>query len=259
MGLCPVSTAPARQNPALSQDEILSAARTYASRYIANLPSFVCTQTVDQFEADKKKRHWRKGDSLTSLLVWDQGHEQRTLRLVNDHPVSERTVWRSPLVSEGEFGNLLDSVLGPSSKAALSWRGWENVTDKHVAVFAYRVGQQDSAMRLSLGSWDAVVPFEGLIYADPDDGTIWRITNNANDIPSELKTKSVSRAVDYGDVPIGDAHYVLPIHAVVVLDTGNGSIRNDLRFESYRKFSADSRISFTADAVKASATEPSKR
>jgi hypothetical protein len=245
-GLCPVSTAPAQQDPAPTQEEILSAARVYASGYIANLPSFVCTQTVDQFEGDRKARRWRKGDSLTSQLIWDQGRERRTLKLVNNRPVSENTSWPSPLVSEGEFGNLLDNVLREASKATFSLRGWEKVGNRRVAVFAYRVDQQNSSMRLTFGSWDALIPFEGLLYTEPDSGTVWRITSNVNRIPTELKTKSISRAVDYGQVSIGDSQYVLPVHATVVLDTGNGHLRNELQFDSYRKFSAESRISFSS-------------
>src|ERR1700685_1784578 len=116
LAVCPAFSAPGPQNSTqqtpLTQEQLLAAARGYADRYIDNLPSFICTQTVEQFEADRKARHWHKGDRLTSQLVWDQGREQRTLQLVNERPVSQRTSWRSPLVSEGEFGNLLDSVLG---------------------------------------------------------------------------------------------------------------------------------------------------
>jgi hypothetical protein len=254
LGLCPVSSARGWQT---QQDQLLSAARVYADRYMASLPSFICTQTVDQFESDKKARHWHKGDSLTEQLVWDQGREQRTLQLVNNRPLSQGAAWRSPLTSEGEFGNLLDSVLGDSSKAVFSWRGWDKVGARRVAVFAYHIGQQDSSVRLTFGSWDAVVPVEGLVFADADNGTVWRITNDTNEIPSELKTKSISRTVEYNEVAIGDNRYILPVHAVVLLNTGNSSIKNELWFDSYRKFSADSRISFSpADGTK---SEPTKR
>jgi hypothetical protein len=250
LGLCAVLSTFAFENPPGSHDQILSAARAYANRYISNLPSFICTQTVEQFESDKKARRWRKGDSLTSQLVWDQGREQRTLRLVNNQPLTDKSAWRSPLVSEGEFGNLLDSILGESSKAVFSWQGWDTMGEKHVAVFTYRVSQQDSSMRLTLGSWDAVVPFQGLVFTDADTGTVWRITNETKEIPPELETKSISRSVDYSDVVIGDTRFILPVHAEVVLDTGKGNIKNVLRFDSYRKFTAESHLSFSPEPVK---------
>lgn len=243
LGVCAGS---AQQTP-LTQEQLLAAARNYADQYIDRLPSFICTQTVEQFEANRKAKHWRKGDSLTAQLVWDQGRERRTLQMVNNRALSERTLWRSPLVSEGEFGNLLDSVLGSPSHAVFSWHGWENVGEKRVGVFEYHVDQQHSSLRLTLGSVQTVVAFQGLVYTDETSGTVWRITNNASEIPSELRTKSISRAVDYSEVAIGDMHYVLPVHATILLDTGTGNIRNELHFEQYRKFSADSHISFAAE------------
>lgn len=247
----PVFGAPACRSPLadapLSQDQLLSAARQYASRYMARLPSFVCTQTTEQFEAGKKAKHWRKGDSLTSQLVWDQGREQRKLELINNRPLSQNPVWRSPLISEGEFGNLLDSVLGNFSGAIFSWRGWDNIGEKRVGIFEYQVDQQHSSLRLTFGPAETVIAFRGMIYADETTGTVWRITNNANDFPSELKTKSISRLVDYGEIVIGASQYVLPVHATVLLDTGTRNIKNELRFEGYRKFGADSRISFAPD------------
>jgi hypothetical protein len=231
----------------VSQDQLLSAARQYAGRYMASLPSFVCTQTTDQYEAGKKGKRWHKGDKLTEQLVWDQGREQRTLQLVNNHPASRQSFWRSPLVSEGEFGNLLDSVLGMSSRASFAWRGRETTQDKPVGVFEYRVEHEHSPMRLNLGSIQATIAFHGLIYIDEASGAIWRITNEAADLPPQLQTRSVWRSVDYGEVFIGPDRYVLPIRATVLLDTGQNRLKNELRFEAYRKFGADSHITFAAD------------
>ena len=252
--LSPAIAGPVCQNAAspcqntLTQEEVLAAARRYAARYMANLPSFACTQTTNQYEAGKRAKHWRKGDCLTSQLIWDQGREQRTLQLVNNRPVSNQAFWRSPLVSEGEFGNLLDSVLGNSSGATFVWRGSETVAERPVGIFEYSVDRRHSSMRLSVGSAEAVLPFHGAIYADETNGTVWRITNNADELPPELRTRSVSRSVDYGPISIGDNQFVLPVSATVLLDTGNGTIRNELRFDNYRKFTADSHISFTSEA-----------
>lgn len=232
----------------------MSAARQYASRYMAGLPSFVCTQTVDQFEAGRKANRWHKGDSLTSQLVWDQGREQRTLQLVNNRPLSKHPLWRSPLVSEGEFGNLLDSVLGNSSGATFSWRGWDTIDGKRVGVFDYQVDLQHSSLRLSLGSVQTVIAFHGQIYVQETSGTVWRITNYSSGFPSELKTKSIARSVDYDEVFIGAGRYVLPVRATVLLDTGTSNIKNELRFDTYRKFDTDSTISYATEDIGKSGT-----
>jgi hypothetical protein len=249
--------APASQDlpqPAPYQEHLLLAARQYASRYMAGLPSFVCTQIVHQFEAGRKPKHWHKGDSLTSQLIWDQGREQRTLELVNNRPVSKHPSWRSPLVSEGEFGNLLDSVLGSSSGATFSWRGWGMIGGKRVGVFEYQVDLRHSSLRLSLGSVQTVIAFHGAVYAEESSGTVWRITNYADGFPAELETKSVARSVDYGEVVIGTGRYVLPVRATVLLDTGRSNIKNELRFDAYRKFDAGSTISYASEDIDKSGT-----
>jgi hypothetical protein len=229
------------------EQKLIEAARAYSERYSQNLPSFICTQTVNQFEGDKKGRHWHKGDTLTSQLVMDKGKERRTLQFVNNRPVSGQKLWNSPLVSEGEFGNVLDSVLGAAYQTSFTLRDRENVDDKRVAVFTYQVDQQHTTLRLSLGSYDTTVPYSGLIYIDENNGTVWRITTFADQFPTELRTKSVERAVDYGEVGIGDNRYVLPVRATVILNTGDSNLRNELRFEGYRKFTAESHISFGPD------------
>lgn len=253
LAVAPVISGPRWQDrpeqPAANYEQVLAAARAYASQYLAGLPSFMCSQKVEQFEANRKGKHWHKGDVLTSQLVWDQGHEQRTLKMVNQQAVSNGALWRAPLVTEGEFGNLLDSILGDSSRAEFAWRGWGQVNNKPVAVLSYRVDQQHSPWKLELGALQANIAFHGLVYTDAETGTVWRITNDADQLPAELRTKSVARTVDYGEVAIGEGRYVLPVHASILLDTGKGQIRNELRFEAYQKFAVNSHISFTsADA-----------
>ena len=241
-------------------EELLAAARTYASQYISCIPSFICSQTVEQFEAGKKGKHWHKGDVLKSQLVWNQGREQRTLETVNNRKVSNVSLWRAPLVTEGEFGNLVDSILGESSSAEFRWSRWEQIDDKRAAVFSYRVDQQHSPWQLALGAVQARIAFHGLVFTDAETGTVLRITNDADRFPAELRTKSIARTVDFGQVAIGDARYFLPVHASVLLDTGTGQIRNELHFEAYRKFVADSHISFTSTADASTGTpEPIKR
>ena len=252
LALRPALAAPAGQVLSAAQnstaDQLLLAARQYANHYIASLPSFVCLQTTEQFEAGKRAKHWRKGDRLTAQLVWDQGREQRTLKLINNRPASSQSLWRAPLVSEGEFGNLLDSILGDSSTATLQWRGWDTVGEKRLGVIEYNVEREHSPWQFGLGAERSQIAFHGLVYAD-NSGTVWRVTNDAADFPPALKTKSIARSVDYGDVVIGSNHYVLPLRATILLDTGNGEIRNELHFDAYRKFGVESHISFSSDEV----------
>ena len=238
----------AAQTPPLTpdQDKLIEAMRRYADQYISSLPNFLCVQVTEQFQGDAQGEHWHRGDTLTQKLVFQGGHEERTLELVNHKPVKPgRKHWRAPLTTEGEFGMLLDRVLGPASAATLEWRGWDTVRDRRVAVFNFSIDQQHSTLTLTLEEFArATVPHHGSIYADPATGAVWRITNIADDIPPRIQTKNIATTIDYDEIPIGAGNYILPLAASVFLSTGLSSSRNEIQFKSYRKFDADSTITF---------------
>lgn len=220
--------------------------RQYAEQYVSNLPNFLCVQVTEQYEAGAKPKHWRKGDTLTSRLVFNEGREQRTLQLVNNKPPKGAIrPWRIPLTTEGEFGMLLDRVLGSESGATFAWSGWETVDGRRVAVFHYAIDKDRSTLQLSLSDLDhAIIPYSGAIYGDPDTGVVWRITSTASDIPEELETRSISTVISYGGVPIGGANYLLPVEASVLVDTGSRFLRNEIHFTNYQKFETSSNITY---------------
>lgn len=226
------------------QSLYLVAIKRYAKQYVSGLPNFICTQTVQEFEAGKRLVHWRTGQSLTFELTFFNSSEERTLKLVNNKPVSTRgDAWQGRLLTEGEFSLMLSSVFAPESETSFAWAGWETGQDQTTAVFHYSVDRQHSTLRLTLNdSSQAVLPYEGLLYANPETGEIRRITRNTDHIPKEVDTKSVSTIVDYGAVTIGTATYLLPVQASVVLATNDGHIRNEMQFRDYRKFQTDSTV-----------------
>jgi hypothetical protein len=228
------------------QDRLLDRMHQYAEQYVSKLPNFLCEQVTRQFQAGKKSKRWSEGDTLTSKLSFNQGHELRSLELVNGRQVeSGRRKPHMPLVTEGEFGILLAQVLGADSGAAFSWNRWDRLGDKRVAVFDYVVDREHSTLSLSLSDLArAVIPYSGSVYADPDSGTVWRITDTATEIPPALETQQISTTVDYRETKIGEIGYILPTEATVTLLLKKKKVRNEMEFNGYRKFEANSAITF---------------
>jgi hypothetical protein len=228
------------------QDQYLDAMHHYAAQYVSSLPNFLCAQTTRQFEAGLKSNRWHKGDTLVSKLSFNRGREQRSLDLVNGKPADPaRRHWRTPLVTEGEFGILLGRVLGPDSEAWFTWSRWETLRGRRLAVFDYSVDKQHSTLSLSLsGLSKAVVPYHGSVYGDPATGAVWSITSTATEIPAALLTREISTTIDYDEVTIGEKNYLLPVEASVSLLLETRKVRNEMEFEGYRKFEADSSITF---------------
>ena len=229
------------------QQKLLDQSRRYALDYVSNLPNFICRQVTRQFEAGRKPEHWRKLETIGSRLVFSEGREERTIETINDKPPSRNRALRRPLQTEGEFGVLLGNVFGEASKAVFSWNGWQTLRGKRVAVFDYIVDNEHSTLRLSLSNLvRAVVPYHGSIYADPATGVVWRITNSPFDIPDEVRTRSIATVIDYDAVTINGQTHLLPVEASVALDTGSHNVLNRMEFLDYRKFDAESTITFAA-------------
>ncbi len=241
-GSAPPQAAPSDSD----QQKMLAAMREYAGDYTAKLPNFICQQVTSQFEAGKKPKHWHQGDTLTAKLVFNGGREERNLVMVNNKPVRPGgRSRRSPLTTEGEFGILLANIFDPVTEASFSWGGWEDFRGHRVAKFDYSVDRAHSTLSLSLSDLaKAVVPYHGSVYADAASGAVYRITSETTAIPEQVQTKSIATTVDYDTVRIGSQDYLLPVQAKVLLVTDRNNIRNEMQYEAYRKFEADSTITF---------------
>jgi len=243
---------------AAEQDRLLEAMHRYADQYISSLPNFLCEQVTRQFEAGKRSNHWHKGDTLTTALRFHAGREQRRLALVNGKPVEPGQIhWHRPLITEGEFGILLSRVLGADSHAYFTWNRWETLRGKRLAVFDYSVDKQHSTLTLSLSDLaKATVAYNGSVWGDPATGAVWRITDTASDIPPVLLTRRISTTIDYDEVLIAEKKYLLPVEATVSLLLETRKVRNEMEFQGYRKFEADSVITFGPEATSAESPAP---
>lgn len=244
-----VQAANSQAPPPPEQQQMLDRMKAFAAGYVSNLPNFLCEQVTRQYEAGKRSKKWRAGDTLTSKLSYSEGSEDRKLDLVNGKPIRPGSrAWRTPLVTEGEFGILLNTVLGPESHAVFTWRGWETLRGKRLAVFDFSVDKQHSTLTLRLSDLaKAVIPYSGAVYGDPESGAVWRISDVASDIPAVLSTREISTTIDYEETQIGDKKFILPVGATVSLLLDNKRIRNEIAFENYRKFETGSVIRFGTD------------
>jgi hypothetical protein len=225
---------------------MLAAMRDYAADYTAKLPNFICQEVVAQYQAGRKPTKWHQGDTLTSKLIYNNRKEERTLLLVNNQSVAgNHRGWQRPLTTTGEFGELMIGILAPETAAKFTWAGWDDSHGRRLMKFDYAVAQEHAIISLSLSDLShARIASHGSLLADPQTGAIWRITSAADDIPKEVHTKSSTTVLEYGQVAIGSNTYLLPVSAEVQMATDSNHIRNEMRFEAYRKFEAESTISF---------------
>jgi hypothetical protein len=88
------------------------------------------------------------------------------------------------------------------------------------------------------------VAYGGSVYGDPETGAVWRVTSGSTEIPEAVQISSIATNIEYEEVSIGTQKYLLPVTATVLVVAAHDQTRNELRFEGYRKFEAESTISF---------------
>ena len=66
-------------------------------------------------------------------------------------------------------------------------------------------------------------------------------------MPPDFPVLSSSTTLDYGFADIAGGSYLLPLHAETRMRTRETDTRNEVDFQSYKKFVADSSITYTND------------
>jgi hypothetical protein len=118
-----------------------------------------------------------------------------------------------------------------------------------VAAYRYHIDSGHSAFTIDFnGTQRIVTAYKGLIEGDADTGIIYRITFEAVDIPAGFPVRQATDILDYAEVQISGNPFILPINAKLNMmaqtEHGEQKTHNEIGFKLYRKFGADSTISF---------------
>lgn len=226
------------------QNTILDRVRTYATNYTASLPNFVCVQDMHRMAAEAKGKPWKPIDEIRQKLNFVSGTE--SYELISQERSKKQV--RTPLsvASRGEFGTLMRIVLVRNS-ANFGWLGWDQVQGQKVAMFAYRVPLSQTSLRIEGNHATAMVAFHGLISASPETGAVYRITTEAEDIPSVMAFQRMGSDMEYGPVVISGQSYLLPVKTILSSASGATLFRNQSDFLDYKKFGSESTITFPKD------------
>jgi hypothetical protein len=125
--------------------------------------------------------------------------------------------------------------------ARLYRKGWETREGWRLAVFAYHA--KPFVKNYPDGVHGYLVGFHGLVFADPADGMVLRLEVET-DGPLGYPYEESGWEVDYGAVTIAERQLVLPVKAVMHSRRGRFLSRNEIQFTKYRKYEADSSITF---------------
>jgi len=275
----PAAEIPSTAAPDLAtQRKILAQVVHYTTKSIHELPNFFATRETSRFEDrpqgityDSIPLHYVSKSSKS--VVYRDGQEM-VEKASGKNGKSDPA--EQGLVSWGEFGPILSTVLLDAAQSKLAWSHWERGASELVAVFGYSVpdpkshywvqycckAEGEGAMSLVHPDSDTQVSreragYHGEIAVDPATGAIFRVTVDA-ELPMDENLTRAAIMVEYGEVEIGGKNYICPRRSVALTlmryghaTAGAHSVLdhdplktfvNDVAFEQYHRLGAESRI-----------------
>jgi hypothetical protein len=221
--------------------------RAVAANYTKRMPDFVCTQTIRRSYRLTLPKNWILSDVLTVKLRYSGQTEDRELLLRNGQPVAAGEPVGG-LENIGEFGGMLESVFDRETQAEFHWEGLKAVRGRPTALFSYHVDKEHSSYALSFDPGGymhrVTVAFHGTVEVDRETGDVLRLVYESEGVPADFPMQSASTTVDYDSVEVAGSRYFLPVRAEIETVSDGILSRNISEFTDYRKFSADSNVTF---------------
>jgi hypothetical protein len=242
----PVENAKPVSRPNATADDVIGQARDAADRLTDGLPNFLVQQNTTRYFSRVLPPQWQVLDTVSAEVASVNGKEDYRNIMVNGKP-SNRPVEKTGAWSTGEFQATLESLLNPYTAAAFHKTKDDTIAGRSAYAYDFQVQQQNS-------NWDIHAP-DGSIATPAYNGTVWidkatfnviRIEEQTGPLPSSFPFDKAESVVEYGFVNIDGKTYPLPIHSeILTCQRGSSTCtKNEIRFQNYRKFGADSNITF---------------
>ncbi len=252
----------------------------YVNNDMRQLPNLIATRKTTGFE-DRPSEDRLEATGIVSysampLHVVGRSTATVTYRdrreLVSTAATAKQEAKPGGLVTEGEFGPILATVLSDALKGKITWARWETSEDGTVGVFHYSVGGDKSNYHVrfccvvegyasdgqpEMQVFDERVSYEGEIAFQPADGAIVRLTVQAAMAPQGLVPRA-GIEVEYGPVEIGGKTNICPLKSISLLKVyvakPEGAFSqshyqgvpktflDDVEFEAYHRFGSEMRI-----------------
>jgi len=234
-------------------DPIIDQARDAAFSFSETLPNYVVKQLTNRYATNNSGRgrtSWQPLDIVTTDLIYEDGKERYTNVMVNGKPT--KYIEQTGSWSEGEFASMLQAILAPNTNA--DFRNQKQVTIMNRASYRYdyTVEQARSTWTLHADGQTVTPSYTGSIWIDKATYRVLRIEIAARNLPRDFPLDTAESSIDYDFVMIGEQKVLLPAQADS-LSCSRGSpdcTKNHTEFHNYKKYGADSNITFEGAADK---------
>jgi hypothetical protein len=231
-----------------SGDAVLDKAREAALTFSESLPNYVVKQFTTRYQSEAARRgetSWHALDTISADVVSEGGKDKYKNILVNGKPPKE-AVEKSGSWSTGEFSSVLLDVLSPATDADFHNKRSSSIANHAAWRYDFTVDQANSHWHVYSAADSYKPEYTGTIWIDKENSRVLRIELSARNMPKAFPLDTVESAVDYDYVLIGERKFLLPVHSEA-LSCGRGTSfcsRNVIDFRNYKKFGADTSVTF---------------
>ncbi len=252
----------------------------YVNTTLRQLPNLLVSRETIGFE-DRPQAENLEATGIVSLSylplhVVGKSTDTITFRdrkeLVEDSGKSKKEGRVGGMVTTGEFGPILSTVLADALKGKITWGHWEQGSAGRVAVFNYEVPENKSNYRVEfccilngmtsggqpdLQLFNERAAYRGQIAFNPGDGSILRMSLRA-ELPPHGLVSNAGLVVDYAPTGIAGKTYFCPSKSISILEAHTAqphgmysqadyrgptkTFLNDMAFGHYRRFGSEARI-----------------
>ncbi len=192
------------------------------------------------------KDGWQAIDTISADLAYENGQESYTnVKLGNKPQKSMEDVGGS--WSTGEFASLVDDLFDPSTAATFRRTGQDTIAGRNATTFKFDVPRERSHWRVMTTGQLYYPAFRGTVWIDRETSRVLRLEIESRNMPLLFPLLKVEEAIDYDFVRLAATQPFLLPTTSEVLNCQQGSShcsRNRIEFRNYRKFGAESGITF---------------
>jgi hypothetical protein len=248
------------------QGRIIAEVREKALTFTESLPDYICAQQTRRFIDPTGGESWHATDVILARLTYFQHKEDYKLVTVNNNVTTDKAYTSvGGAISQGEFGSMMRGLFDPASNASFQWGAWTTLRGHTSYVFSYAVPLEHSQFTIDWhgGASDQgrkiIAGYHGSIVVDKATEDVLRISLEADNIPPDFPVRQSSEVLEYDLIKIGDREFLLPVSAEFRSLAGHTSTRNLVEFRNYRKFFADTKLTFDdTDAQPANENKPNQ-
>jgi hypothetical protein len=211
---------------------------------LSRLPNYTCLQTIERSRRRADGRKFEPLDRVRLEVALVEGKEVFGWPGGDKIAESEITNLVSGTIGNGDFALFLKSIfLG--SGATFRYAGETTLEGKRAIRFDYVVPLLTSGYHLRVPPREALVPYHGSFWLEPESLDLLRLELVVDAIPPYLGVAAASDAMDYGRAEIGGLSFLLPRQSELDMTDLNGrENRNRTRFTACRQFTGESTLSF---------------